>query len=37
MKTTIRDLQRSADPVIALYTQLEQLLPRPVEGTFGLL
>jgi hypothetical protein len=33
MKTTVRELLRSADPVIALYAQLEQLLPRPVDAT----
>jgi hypothetical protein len=37
MKTTIRELRRSPDPVIALYTQLEQLLPRSLEGMIGLL
>lgn len=37
MQRTVRDLRRCADPVIALYAQLEQLLPRPVEGTIGLL
>jgi hypothetical protein len=37
MKTTVRELRRSTDPVISLYTQLEQLLPRPVGGTLGLL
>ena len=37
MKTTIRELRRSSDPVIALYAQLEQLLPRPMGGTIGLL
>lgn len=37
MRTVIRDLQRSADPVIALYAQLEQLLPRSIATTLGLL
>lgn len=37
MKTTMRELRRSADPVIALYAQLEQLLPRPTQVTIGLL
>jgi hypothetical protein len=37
MKTTVRELRRSADPVIALFAQLEQLLPRPIQGTIGLL
>ncbi len=37
MKTTVRDLRRCADPVIAMYAQLEQLLPRPMDVTLGLL
>lgn len=37
MNTTVRELRRSNDPVIALYTQLEQMLPRPIGGTLGLL
>ncbi len=37
MKTTVRALRDSADPVISFYAQLEQLLPRPMERTFGLL
>jgi hypothetical protein len=37
MKATIGDLLRSSDPVIALDAQLEQLLPRPRDLTFGLL
>ena len=37
IKATVRELRRSADPVIALYAQLEQLLPRPIAGTIGLL
>ena len=37
MKTTVRELRRCADPVIALYAQLEQLLPRPMQGMIGLL
>jgi hypothetical protein len=37
MKATIGDLLRSSDPVMALDAQLEQLLPRPRELTFGLL
>src|ERR1022692_3524410 len=37
MQATMRDLRRSSDPVIALYAQLEQLLPRPIQGTLGLL
>lgn len=37
MKATVRELRRSQDPVIALYAQLEQLLPRPPEGMLGLL
>jgi hypothetical protein len=37
MKTTMRELRRSSDPAIALYAQLEQLLPRPMEATIGLL
>ncbi|HXM45424.1 MAG TPA: hypothetical protein VN924_29575 [Bryobacteraceae bacterium] len=36
MKTAIRELRRSPDPVITLYAQLEQLLPRPLESTIGL-
>jgi len=37
MKAAIAELRRSPDPVIALYAQLEQLLPRPMDLTFGLL
>jgi hypothetical protein len=37
MQATVRELRRSTDPVIAFYAQLEQLLPRPMEGTIGLL
>jgi hypothetical protein len=37
MKAAIGDLLRSSDPVIALDAQLEQLLPRPRDLTFGLL
>ena len=37
MRRTMLALQRSADPVIALYAKLEQLLPRPMAGTIGLL
>ena len=37
MKTTVRQLRQSADPVIALFAQLEQLFPRSVGETFGLL
>jgi hypothetical protein len=37
MKTTIAELRRSSDPVIALDAQLEQLLPRPMAETIGLL
>ena len=37
MKATMRELRRSSDPVIALFAQLEQLLPRPIQGTMGLL
>ncbi len=37
MKTTMRDLRNSADPVIALYAELERLLPRPLEQTVSLL
>ncbi|MGA2739054.1 MAG: hypothetical protein ABSG65_16570 [Bryobacteraceae bacterium] len=37
MKTTIRELRRAPDPVIALYAQLEELLPRAPENTIGLL
>jgi hypothetical protein len=37
MKTTVRALRDSADPVISFYAQLEQLLPRPMERTFELL
>lgn len=37
MKTTLRELRRSADPVISLYAQLEQLLPRPMDATMALL
>jgi hypothetical protein len=32
-----RALQESSDPVISLYAQLEQILPRPVTSLFGLL
>jgi hypothetical protein len=34
---SMRDLRRSADPVIAFYSELEQLLPRPQNVTIGLL
>ncbi len=37
MQATVRDLQRCGDPVISFYAQLEQLWPRSMEGTFGLL
>jgi hypothetical protein len=37
MKTTARELRNAADPVISLYAQLEQALPRPLERTVGLL
>jgi len=37
MKATVQELRRCADPVIALYAELEQLLPRPMAGTIGLL
>ena len=37
MKTTMRELRNSTDPVISLYAQLEQVLPRPIERTVGLL
>ena len=34
---TIQELLSSPDPVIALYARLEQVLPRPIEQTIGLL
>ena len=37
LKATARELRLCADPVIALYAQLEQLMPRPVAGMMGLL
>jgi len=37
MKTTMRDLHDSTDPVIALYASLEQALPRPLDATIGFL
>ena len=37
MKTTMRELRNSADPVIALYAELERVLPRPFEHTISLL
>jgi hypothetical protein len=37
MKGTMKELRNSLDPVIALYAQLEQLLPRPLNRTVGLL
>ena len=37
MKSTMRELRNSADPVIALYAELERVLPRPLEHTIGLL
>jgi hypothetical protein len=37
MKTTMRELRSSADPVIALYAELERVLPRPFEHTISLL
>lgn len=37
MKAAIAELRRSPDPAIALYAQLEQLLPRQMDLTFGLL
>jgi hypothetical protein len=37
MKATVLELRRSADPVISLYAQLEQMLPRPIGATIGLL
>jgi hypothetical protein len=37
MKATVRELRRSPDAAISLYAQLEQLLPRPMEATIGLL
>jgi hypothetical protein len=37
MKSTVLELRRSADPVISLYAQLEQLAPRPIDATIGLL
>jgi hypothetical protein len=36
LKATARELRLCADPVIALYAQLEQLMPRPVAGMMGL-
>ena len=37
MQAAVRELRRSADPVIALYADLEQLLPRPLEERMELL
>ena len=37
LKATARELRLCADPVISLYAQLEQLMPRPVAGMLGLL
>ena len=37
MKATMRELRNSADPVIALYAELERVLPRPFESTVSLL
>lgn len=37
MQATMRQLRRSTDPVISLFAQLEQLLPRPIDQTIGLL
>jgi len=37
MKTTVRELRNSADPVIALYAELEQALPRPADRAAPLL
>jgi hypothetical protein len=37
MKATMRELRNSADPVIALYAQLEQVLPRPPDRTVPLM
>ena len=37
MKTTMRELRNSGDPVIAFYAELERLLPRPFEHTVSLL
>jgi hypothetical protein len=37
MKATMRELRNSADPVIALYAELERVLPRPLEHTVSLL
>lgn len=37
VQSTPRALRESSDPVIALYAQLEQLLPRPMERTIDLM
>ena len=37
MQSTMRDLRNSTDPVISLEAQLEQILPRPLDRTIGLL
>jgi hypothetical protein len=37
MSATVRELRRASDAAISLYAQLEQLLPRPMETTIGLL
>jgi hypothetical protein len=37
LRGTLRELQKAADPVIGLYVQLEQVLPRPLQSTVGLL
>jgi hypothetical protein len=37
LKTTVRELRNAANPVISLYAQLEQVLPRPLGTTVGLL
>ena len=37
MKTTMRELRNSGDPVIAFYAELERVLPRPFQHTVSLL
>jgi hypothetical protein len=37
MKTTMRELRSSGDPVISFYAELERVLPRPFEHTVSLL
>jgi hypothetical protein len=37
MQATLNELRKSADPIVALYAQLEQVLPRPMDRSVGLM